>query len=176
MIRAFVAVPVEGEIAEDLAAQACRIPGGRKVPRENLHLTLAFLGDQPETALAELDTELSALRLTTFDVTLGGFDLFGPRDGIVALTVAPSDALTALHTDVARAARRAGITLERRRFRPHVTIARLKGGGGPEVQRFLLREPLLPKLPVTGFALYRSILRPDGPAYDVLAEYPFLPA
>jgi len=113
------------------AALACLREAGmpfRWLRPEAMHLTLAFLGEVAENAVAAID---AALRITAaehapFPVTLrdvGAFPDFR-RPNVLWMGMAPSDALHALHRDVAAALEPLGFPPERRVFHPHITLAR----------------------------------------------------
>ncbi|WP_058283775.1 RNA 2',3'-cyclic phosphodiesterase [Ruegeria denitrificans] len=146
------------------------IPVGRPLPSENLHLTLAFLDDQSEQVLQALDDELLALSAEPFVITFTRLERFGR---VVAVGVNECEPLLALHRKVKAAARRAGIMLPRRRFRPHVTIARLKSSRYETAQPVsgLCPVTAVPDMQVTSLALFESILRPEGARHHVLAQY-----
>ncbi|SDE33697.1 RNA 2',3'-cyclic phosphodiesterase [Ruegeria marina] len=171
-MRSFIAIPVPDAIAEHLERLQRRIGLGRPVPRCNLHLTLTFLDDRPEEVLEDLHHELLAVRGAPFSVPMGGIGTFGPA---LFVEVAADPNLSRLHDMVASACRRAGITMQKRRFRPHVTVARLRPGATPPPLPTGLAQTDLPDLPVAGFALYASTLHPKGARHEVLAEYPFSP-
>ncbi len=181
LMRAFVSIEVSGDVAGAIVHMQENLRVGRVVPEDNLHLTLAFLDDQPISALEALDEELSQLRMLPFDVSLKGLDVIGSGRGVRALTLMAEKvpSLLDLHDAVRRAARMAGITLERRRFQPHVTIARFGRNEPPsqpeKLQRFVSAYGnfFAGELSVEGFSLMRSTLTPDGPVYDELADYPF---
>ncbi len=168
-MRAFVALPISDEVADGLERLQRRLGFGRPAPRDNLHLTLAFLDDQPEATLEALHYELSALQAQPFTVILAGLGVFGTAVHVPAVE---NPALEAVQDKVVTACRRSGITLQRRRFRPHVTIARLGKGQSPPPLRADLSDFLLPPMQVTGLALYQSTLHPKGARHDILADYP----
>lgn len=174
-MRAFVAIPVDGAAAEALLALQARLPVGRPVAPDNLHLTLAFLGDQPEALLADLDARLSLLRRPAFTLRLAGAGTFGGKSprGLHA-GLRPCPALTDLRAAVARAARSAGVALAHRRFRPHVTLLRLRPHEAARLAPALAATAGWqgPDWPVRGFGLYRSTLLPEGARHDLLAAYP----
>lgn len=175
-MRSFIALPLPDELTEELALFALRLKVGRPQPEENLHITLAFLGDQPVEALEDLHGELEATRLPAVDANFQGIEpLGGKTPSVLGLTVSGVDAL---HKQVLAATRRAGITLAHRRFHAHVTLARLP------------RNPIADDMAALGHALethgavsfpshtldvmslYRSDLHPDGARYERLADYP----
>ncbi|MCG7522633.1 RNA 2',3'-cyclic phosphodiesterase [Ruegeria sp. Ofav3-42] len=171
-MRSFVAIDLTEETKAAFAPLQRAYPFGRPVLPENMHLTLAFLDDQPEETLEAMHEELLTLAVRPFSITFAGIECYGR-----ALTVRAADCspLTALHRKVQTAARRAGIILPRRRFRPHVTIARFK----PEQRETIEHASrpciisALPEMLVANFTLFQSTLRPEGPLHDALAHYPF---
>lgn len=178
-MRAFVGLPLPEDLIEALGRVQAGLGVGRAVPPENLHLTLAFLDDQPETALAALDAELQAIAGPVPEVRIAGLDLVGGSDAVRLLmaAVAPDPALAALRKRVRGAARAAGIGLKRERFRPHVTLARFRRRQAPgepvRIADFLAREGGFswPGFAAGEFVLYRSTLTPEGALYDPLAVY-----
>jgi 2'-5' RNA ligase len=178
-MRAFVGIPLDGPEADHLLDVQDRLAVVTPVPAANLHVTLAFLDDQPIDQLEMLHEELEMIRASAFEMTMKGIDLFGTaKSRCLALLVAPDPALMDLQADVARAARRAGMKIEKRRFRPHVTLSRFRDGQHtPEkIQGAISRGTHYDMWPVsvTEFALYRSHLSSEGAQYEVLSEYPLL--
>nr|WP_302477026.1 RNA 2',3'-cyclic phosphodiesterase [Ruegeria atlantica] len=169
-MRSFVAISLDEETKVAFSQIQHALPVGRPVLPDNMHLTLVFLGNQAEEMLVELHEELLTLSIPPFDVAFSGVESFGH---VLAVGVADCQALTELHQKVQTATRRAGIMLPRRRFRPHVTIARLKPKQHEAVQH--VQHPRtnreLPEMLVTGFTLYQSTLRPEGARHDALAHY-----
>lgn len=177
MIRAFAAIALPEAVRFDLGLLAQGLPLPRPVPPENLHLTLAFLGEVPGSVLADVDVALGAVRAAAFPLTLAGVDLFGgAKARMVYAGVAAAPALLHLQSKVETAVRGAGIAVPARRYMPHVTLARL-----PE--RLDNRERLEravamrggyagPTFMVEAFHLYRSHLRRGGSVYEELASYP----
>lgn len=179
MIRAFIGLPLPQDVVQALQSVQGSLTVGRCVAAENLHLTLAFLDEQPEAALAALHEELTAIRLPVPRLRISGLDVFGgDKARLVYAAVAADPDLAGLRTRVRGAVRTAGIHLPRERFRPHVTLARLRQRKAPgEIERlhgFLARAGAfsLPEFTVREFVLYQSTLTPEGAIYDALASYP----
>ncbi len=176
-MRAFVAIDLSGPEADGFLDLQDRLAIGRAVPVANLHLTLAFLDDQPEDALRALHEELEDLRLPAFDLSFKGVDLFGgARTRAVAVLAEREPALIALQEAVKRALHRVGITSVSRRWRPHVTLARIKDGGqSPErLQAAIARGAVaeIGPVEVTRFSLFQSTLTGAGAIHEVLCDYP----
>lgn len=177
MTRAFVAIPMPEDTAARLAGLVRGLTVGRRVAEDNLHLTLAFLGEVSDEGLAELDEALSGIRAAPVALRFEGLGVFGEdRPRALWAAVAADPALAALQKQVERAARKAGLSPEARRFVPHVTLARMKGrreDAGP-LARFLAERGggSAPPLRAVAFSLMSSRLRPEGAEYEELARYP----
>lgn len=177
-MRSFAALTLPDAALDALERAQEGLTVGRLMPAENLHLTLAFLGDQPEAALEVLHQELAEIRAVPVELSFQELDTFGGRHPRVLLAkAAPTPELTALRARVLSACRAAEILPDRARFRPHVTLARfprhLEAGQVEKIGRFLERCAGFRLTCRAGsFALFRSTLSPEGARHDVLAEYP----
>ena len=96
---------------------------------------------------------------------------------LVHAVVEDNAALSDLHGRVLRLARGAGLAPDRRRFRPHVTLARFGRTARADpgaLARFLADHASvsLPAVTARSMGLYASTLRPEGAEYEALAFYP----
>jgi len=177
-MRAFVGLSVPTEWIGPLVTAQGRVRGGNRVAPDDLHVTLAFLDDQPEQRLEALSDALSAKRLSAATLRPLAFAALGARKPrAVVLDLTPGADLTALRETVRNAARSAGIDLPRERFRPHVTLVRFPNSAPSETSDLpatisRLGVPSMPQAPVTGAMLWSSVLTPRGPIYEPLAAYP----
>lgn len=105
-------------------------PGVGWVVAARLHLTLKFLGEQPEerAAAVSLSMDQVAARHRAFTVQLGGVGAFPNfrRPRVVWMGVTPDPRLELLHHDIEVACERLGFALVGRAFRPHLTLARAR--------------------------------------------------
>lgn len=177
MIRLFAALPLPGPIAEALTRRQAGIEHARWVPRENLHITLRFFGELREDVAADLDSELSGVDSPPFEVALQGAGSFGEGNeiSVVWAGVKENAALRRLAEACETAARRAGLKPEKRRYKPHVTLAYLKHPDPAEVAAWIQANNLLksPPIRVESFALFSSTLGREGAHYRIEREYPF---
>ncbi|MGH2833354.1 MAG: RNA 2',3'-cyclic phosphodiesterase [Solirubrobacteraceae bacterium] len=155
-----------------LAATTVRAAGGkpRLVDSQALHITICFLGSRP---VQEIDPLCDAVRALT-DTEVGMLSLGAPlwlpprRPRVLAVEVHDGRGdLADLHKKL-----RLGLGAicelqnERRRFRPHVTVARMGRGDTPG-ERALTATPALEFSP-HALVLYRSWLSPEGATYEPL--------
>lgn len=168
-LRLFCALRLPADTVAGVADwQERALSGGRIVPAANLHLTLAFLGARPVSAVPAIAGALAAasafsppvrLRLARYRETRSvGMLVFDDEAGAAA----------GLAERLAAALEALGLyRREKRPFAPHLTVL-----------RFADPPRLTPPLPDLGVvcpsdaAVYSSTLRPDGARYDVLEATP----
>jgi len=175
MLRLFVALALPAEIKAQLAAISGGIPGARWVPPENYHLTLRFIGEVQSWQAEEVDAALAAIRAPRFDLALAGIGTFEKAGRINALTVTAerSEALSRLQTKVETALQRVGLEPERKRFAPHVTLARTDRAEVPKLVSFVQTHSLFrtPPVAIEHFYLFSSFLGKEAAHYVPEVEY-----
>jgi RNA 2',3'-cyclic 3'-phosphodiesterase len=123
--RVFFALWPDDDLRAALAALARSMPAnGRPVPAAHLHLTLAFPGTVTAARVAEMATRADALRAPAVHLVLARLGWFSrPRVAWIGpVQVVPE--LEDLAADLRGVCRAAGVTIEDRAFRPHVTLRR----------------------------------------------------
>lgn len=175
MIRLFAAVSAEAA-APELAPAQCGLDGARWRPAVSLHVTLAFYGGVKEDLAGDLAEALDAVGRAGFDIRIrgvGAFDVGGEPHAVWAAVEADA-ALEALAARCAAAGRRLGLRPETRRYRPHVTLAYLRGTSAAAVGRWLSANAELAAAPIRtrAFSLYSSWSGTGGSAYRVEQTYP----
>src|ERR1700682_3964428 len=185
-MRLFFALEMPSAVREHLAAllQYLRAvsPQTRWVRPENLHVTLKFMGEVPETKLAAIRSALVGVRSdqpTTVDFCGLGFfpNQKRPRGFLGGIEASPN--LKPLPADVERVMEKLGIPHEQRPFSPHLTLARFEPPGLPEKLRSAVRENEVRDfgtLRTSQFHLIESKLKPSGAEYTTLESFPFAAA
>ena len=131
-------------VLEDLGAVQHGLTGAL-TRRENLHMTLCFLGEVPADRIPVLRQQLGPLakRTPAFSMTLDRMETFGTgKNRLACLTGTAPEPLSRLVRDMEAALRTHGFPLENREFRPHVTLARRFSGPNVDFTpiRFTARE------------------------------------
>jgi RNA 2',3'-cyclic 3'-phosphodiesterase len=177
MPRLFVALPVPEEIADALLALQSGVPDARWIAPENFHVTLCFAGEVQGAAMRDLEEELADIAGPRFAVALAGVEQFssGKQPRALVATVEKSDRLAWLQQKVSTVARSCGIEVERRKFRPHVTLARFGNGAetGHHLAQFMASHSTFRAGPwiADHFALYSSRSGRSGRIYTEEAGY-----
>lgn len=175
MIRSFIAIPLPDGLTDRLMDLQDGVKNARWIDADSLHITLLFLGDCDRRDLADLDAGLAGMRMERFALVPKGVGAFGgAKPRLLYADFASSEPLLRLHGKVERIARAAGIEVERRKFVPHVTLARCGGGVIPaQALDWTVRNNLFEDDPfeVTSFSLYRSDLGTGAAVYTELMRY-----
>ena len=175
MIRLFVGLGLPEPLRETLSMMERGIPGARWIEADNYHVTLRFIGEVAEDLAEDIDAALAAVRAQPFTLSLAGVGHFGKlrKARSVWAGVEASEPLNHLQARVESAIVRAGNAPEERRFKPHVTLARIKGETGHHLANFLSEHGdfRAPAFVVDAFHLYESQLTRHGPVYRSLRSY-----
>lgn len=169
-MRTFIALELPQGFADEVAGLARQLSAavdGRFSPRENYHLTLAFLGEigeaQARDAISTLDAACAGCKPPVLRPE--GLGHFGkPSDATLWMGISPVPELLALAERVREGLAAKGLPFDAKPFRPHITLARrvrLPKGRLPD-----LAFPLPADAARVG--LFKSTLTPDGPIYKEL--------
>jgi len=183
-VRLFLAINLDPATRRDLvdATEPLRamMPDASWTPEPKLHLTLRFLGEQPDDVASALAASMDGVsdRHRSFDMDLrhvGAFPNFR-RARVVWMGVEPSARLELLHHDVEVACDALGLGVEGRPFRPHVTLARIRARQEESVMRSLARAgrgiDFERGVQVKSIDLMRSTLGHGGSTYERLHTSP----
>ncbi len=129
-MRLFIAVQFPEDIKARLTAAAdelkksCR--RGNFSRRENMHITLVFLGETPDSRLPQIKAAMSSVKTSPFDIGIGGLGRFRREGGDIYWLGVRDDArgLESIYSQLSRILRGEGFSIEDRRFRAHITLGR----------------------------------------------------
>ena len=141
---------------------------------DQLHFTLAFLGEQPETSLPRLHEAGQAVRVPEFDLAIGGTGAFPNlhRPRVLWLGVMEgAEQLCAVAEQLRGALLERGFSLEDRPFRPHLTIARVKDRAGAKSLEKVPQGELA-RTKAGEICLVHSVPGKGGARHTVLRAFP----
>jgi 2'-5' RNA ligase len=161
-------------------------PDARWTNPESLHITLKFMGEQPDSALDQIKQSLSEIRAETTEINFRNYGFFpttkSPRVFWIGVESGPQ--LAALAATIDDKLSSLGIEKETRPYSPHLTLARAAGGSGSPRRTksdapnriFLHLQEKLAARPTPEFGtmtpreffLYQSHLSPKGSKYTKL--------
>ena len=185
-MRLFVALQIPPEVRKNLAAliESLRAvsPQARWVRPENLHVTLKFIGEVPETKLASIRGALAGVRseqAVAIDFRGLGFFPNEKHPRVFWARIEASPNLKTLAADIDGATEKLGIPREPRPFSPHLTLARFEPPRLPEKLRAAIQESAgreFGSLRTTQFHLIESKLKRSGAEYTTVESFPFAAA
>jgi RNA 2',3'-cyclic 3'-phosphodiesterase len=192
-MRLFIALEIDDGIRERIArfmkGVSAFAPDARWVKPESLHVTLKFIGEQPEPAVEKIRLALRGVQTRVSEINFRGYGFFptakSARVFWIGMEAGPELASLAEAIDNATAS--LGIAKEDRAFSPHLTLARGAGGSGSprwrkgdspnrvfqHLQEKLAAMPPLEFGTMTPreFFLYQSQLSPKGSTYTKLERF-----
>jgi RNA 2',3'-cyclic 3'-phosphodiesterase len=177
--RLFVAVDVPDEVraylVDRLQSWQQQLPGWRWGDPVCWHLTLAFLGNVDDALRAELSGRLRrpADRYAPFEVGLGALGAFSRPAKATVLWIGVTtgrEQLKRLAAPVSAAARRSGVDVDDKPYRPHLTLGRRRTPVDIRDQIALGGDLRMPTWKVTSYVLYQSHLGPH-PRHEPIEHF-----
>jgi RNA 2',3'-cyclic 3'-phosphodiesterase len=167
-MRLFVALDLPWTLKQQVSQLAGGLPGAKWVPLENYHLTLRFIGETPAHRAEEVDFALASLRARGFSLSLAGLGTFANWVGVER-----NPQLDHLQNKIETALQRIGMERERRRFAPHVSLARLDNVSEAKLAAYVQAHNLFraDPVPVEHFTLFSSRLGKEQSVYVAEVEY-----
>ena len=190
-MRLFVALDIPDDIRAKISTFIAGVrgfaPDVRFVAPESLHVTLKFIGEQPDDKFAAIKDALAAVKGETMDVSFRGVGFFPTAKSarVFWIGIEAGESLPRLAAAIDAALEPLGIEREQRAFSPHLTLAR-SGSGRPQRGRgdrpnrlFTVLQDRLAQMPPSDFGtmtareffLYLSKLSPKGAQYTKLERF-----
>ena len=175
MPRVFFGLEVPDTVKKRLLALQGPVKGAKWQSRNQLHLTLAFLGTVNEESVPDLCQAAAGVEAPAFELLVAGLHTFGqaerPRN--LWAGVSGDEALRNLQQQLASQLAEAGFESGHSGFQPHITIARFRKQPGSVAP--LLNEhgdERFGPMPVTEFVLFESTPGHSGSVYTVIERFP----
>ena len=172
--RVFIGIPIDKHSQQQINELLKPIEDSRRdirwVPENNRHLTLAFLGDRPISEVKNLTRlfDESYQQESRFQYRLSTLERFPePTGRIIALTNEATEPLANLFQITLKLLQRNEIEFDRKKFRPHVTLGRIRR---PKHVNKTFDKQLNINLDITKITLYQSNLSESGSIYLPLKE------
>lgn len=178
MTRLFVAIELPEEIKKRLQVLCHGLPGARWSNADQQHLTLRFIGEVDGAVARDVKEALVRIGGVPFSLQLDGVGCFPPRGKpqILWVGVAAGPELFQLQKKIESVlVREVGLLPEKRKYAPHITLARLRNTPPHRVGRFMEEYGLFFSQPftVTYFSLYSSFLGRKKAIHTVEENYFF---
>jgi RNA 2',3'-cyclic 3'-phosphodiesterase len=178
MIRLFIAIDVPEAVRKEVAGMGGSISNTRPVPTEQLHLTLKFIGEVEGSRSLDIRDALAEVFIPKFSLALKGVGTFPPR-GIPRILWVGVDAvenILPLRNSIERTLAVINIARDKKKYIPHLTIARLKNCSISHLQQFLAGNAFFQtaEFPVESFHLYSSRLTQKGAQHTIERSYPLI--
>lgn len=176
-MRLFIAVDIPTEVRdsiENIKLDFKPLRGLRFVEKDNIHITLKFLGEVEEEIIPDMISSLAAVKFKPFKLSISKMGVFPNENNMRVLWVdaEPAEPLSELKKRIDAALPGAR---DDHPFKNHITIARITTDQ-PEDMRMinsLVANKSVEKkeFTVRKFTLYSSKLTPEGPVYEVLKVF-----
>jgi 2'-5' RNA ligase len=178
MIRLFVAIDIPENIQKEVQGMGRAIPKARPVPADQLHLTLKFIGEVEGSSFLDIRESLKEIVHPKLLLALKGVGTFPPRGTprILWAGVEPTAGIAALRNTIEKTLNAVGIPREKKKYTPHLTLARLNNCPIRHLQNYLAGNAFLqtPDFTVDNFHLYSSQLTPKGALHTLQSSYPLV--
>ena len=181
-MRLFIAVDLPDEIQKGLKEVQRDLRSLTETARwvvPEFHVTLKFLGEVPTKRLDNIHEALAGLSWKPFTIKVQGIGFFpGTRSPRVIWAGMEAPTMSGLAVELDARMERIGFEKERRAFRPHITLARARDN---RMDSLLVKaaakyaEHQFGSFKVDRVSLFQSALKPTGPVYNKLKEYPLKP-
>lgn len=176
--RAFVAVEMDEFLKLKSFSSALRETSAplKMVDLSNIHVTLKFLGDIEEDVITEIEKVMinSVSGIDKFTIELKGTGAFPNlnRISVIWVGMVGAEPLIDIANNIDSGLEKLGFGREKRPFRPHVTVARVKGGRHKDRLISTIQEHediVFGEMDVDKIILKKSVLTPKGPIYSDMA-------
>lgn len=152
----------------------------RWVDPNHYHITLFFLGDTREEQIPSIITKIEQTITGTsvFDLVLKGYGVFPEvlNPNVLWLGIEKNEALFKLKISIDKVLEPFGFKAEKRKFTPHLTIARVKDLQNKSLINDSMKnykDILIGQVKIDKLVFFESRLTPNGPAYNKLREFHF---
>lgn len=172
-MRLFIGIPLENRAQEELTSYYKHFKDMKAVKKENLHITMQFLGDMEDETVEPLKkaVDKACEGFSAFEAEstrISGFPNLRNAKAIWANVDKGGGAVKKLFSNIEKCLEGIEYEKEKRAFIPHITIGRSKQG--IDITREAAEFKLRIATRVGKVVLYSSVLEPGGPVYSKIYE------
>ncbi len=176
MLRLFTAIDPPAAIKQQLLLLRRSMIGARWQKADQMHITVNFIGEVENSFLPEIKEALASVKAGPLALNFNGVDYFGSKrqPRILFAKIEPNQELKKLNKQINNALLEIDIKTDRQKFKPHVTLARLKQTSFHSVGQFIQLESLFKTdcFKLDEFHLFSSKLHPQGSQYFIEESFP----
>ena len=178
-MRLYIAIDLSEQAKENIEKiklELKGIQGVKPVSKENIHLTLKFLGEVSDNKAEDIARALSQVKFKPFNISINKMGVFPNEQRIQVLWVdaEPAEPLFELKKQIDASLPR---LKDDHPFKSHITFARIKyianDSDKKKILDILRKSVEKTSFLVNKFRLYKSDLQPTGPVYEVVKEFAF---
>ena len=174
-MRLFIGIPIPlhpGLIRAGANLEGCH-QGVKRVPPQNWHITLRFFGEMEDAGPAVSAMKQAVKGVARFSLTVRGVGAFPEaRRARVVWAGVESETIQFLESRIGEKTAKLGSPPEQRRFKPHLTLARIQPGCDVTDWVEQYRQKRFFRIMVNEVVLYRSKPGSEGPVYLPLTVIP----
>lgn len=175
MYRLFIAIDLPEHFKEKLNTLCYGIPGAKWIKNNQFHLTIRFIGEVDGTRFKEIKEDLIMTRVNSFSLSLKEIGFFPPKGNpkVLWVGIKKNEDIMRLRNKIENRLVRIGVEPEKRKFHPHITLARLKETPASRVAGYIIEYNLFESEPflVKEFFLYSSRLHANQAIHTREALY-----
>ncbi|HOP03807.1 MAG TPA: RNA 2',3'-cyclic phosphodiesterase [Tenuifilaceae bacterium] len=183
LVRTFIAIkiPIEAPLLDVWGELRGKFPANeiKWVAADSLHLTLFFMGDTPVDHIPMIGNDLKSTLAAhhPFEIEVKGLGYFGNPSNpkVIWVGIERCMQLTKIKRDVVQVISSYGFSDDQRAFNPHLTLGRVRGIHEPLMLQRLIHgysDFVFHRVSVQSVIHFRSELRPTGPIYTPINEFP----
>lgn len=173
-MRTFIAIDIPEDLKKQILVEKFTNSSIRSLKLEQIHLTLAFLGEIDKHLTQVLIQKLRKIKFYPFYIELSSCGFFPSikRPSVFWIGVNQSNELNQLKQFIDDAILSCAIPTETRPFKPHITVARIAKANRNEIAKIAkLKENFSGGFNASSFTLYSSTLTNQGAVYSKIDEF-----
>ncbi|MEA2012715.1 MAG: RNA 2',3'-cyclic phosphodiesterase [Verrucomicrobiota bacterium] len=138
-MRIFTAIPIPAKLRQFIIEKNVPISGTKWIVTENLHITLRFIGKVSEEDFLKIKEAFHKIPFSPFSVKISDIGIFGSKKSprIIWRGIKPEEKIIEMKKSIDEILYSLRIEKEKRSYRPHITIGRIKQSGGKKKKDFL---------------------------------------